>query len=142
MALLDFYDKITESIESGEYTIGVFIDLQKAFDTIDHSILLQKLSHYGIRGVALNWFSDYLKNRKQYVLIEDVQSDERFVTHGVPQGSILGPILFILYINDITQCSSNFHFILFADDTNLVSSNKCYEVLIRNINEELEKFSV
>jgi len=101
MALLDFYNKITESIESGEYTIGVFIDLKKAFNTIiiDHSILLQKLLHYGIRGVALKWFLDYLKNRKQYFLIEDVQSDEIFVTHGINCPRVDPPSHFVHFIH-------------------------------------------
>jgi len=72
MALLDLYDKVTESIEAGKYTVGVFIDLQKAFDTIDHSILLAKLQYYGIRGKALGWFTDYLKNRKQVVAFADI----------------------------------------------------------------------
>ena len=120
MALLDFYDKITESIEANEYTVGVFIDLQKAFDTIDHSILLTKLEFYGIRGTSLEWIKNYLQNRKQYVKFNGISSSYKNILCGVPQGSILGPLLFIIYINDIQNCSNILHFILFADDTNLI----------------------
>ena len=142
MALIELYDKITESIEKEEYTIGIFIDLQKAFDSIDHSILLHKLQHYGIRGVALQWFTDYLKNRNQYVSLDDAKSRSQPVTFGVPQGSILGPILFILYINDMAQCIKKGHLILFADDTNMLISDKNYDVLIQNVNIELENLSL
>ena len=94
-------EKITNAIDNKKYTIGVFVDLKKAFDTIDHRILLKKLEFYGIRGLPLNWLSSYLTNRKQYVDIDNVISDFLNVQCGVPQGSILGPVLFIVYINDI-----------------------------------------
>ena len=100
--------------------MGVFIDLKKAFDTIDHSLLLNKLEYYGIRGVALNWLQSYLSNRKQFVTVNGIESKNLNVKCRVPQGSILGPILFILYINDICNCSKIMNFILFADDTNVV----------------------
>jgi len=84
--------------------------------------LLKKLDHYGIRGIALDWFKSYLSNRKQCVILNGVTSSLKPITHGVPQGSILGPLLFILYINDIVNCSDRLLFILFADDTNLICS--------------------
>ena len=96
-------DKLTNAIEKGEYGIGVFLDFSKAFDTVDHTILLSKLYHYGIRGSALSWFSSYLSNRKQYVSYKNVSSNIKTISCGVPQGSILGPVLFLLYMNDIAN---------------------------------------
>ena len=95
----------------------MFIDLKKAFDTIDHSILCKKLYHYGIRGVASDWVKSYLSKRNQYVEIDGICSDKKQIVCGVPQGSILGPILFLLYINDMANVSDKLRFILFADDT-------------------------
>ena len=119
LALLELTEEITSDLYHKKCTIGVFIDLKKAFDTIDHGILLTKLNHYGIRGVANNWLTSYLYNRQQYVNINDHESDMANVVCGVPQGSILGPKLFILYINDICNTSSLLKFILFADDTTI-----------------------
>ena len=96
MALLDMYNHISRAIDNHEVAIGVFIDLSKAFDTLTHSILLRKLEYYGIRGIALKWFANYSTNRKQYVVFEGVTSVFKNITHGVPQGSILGLLLFIL----------------------------------------------
>ena len=141
MALLDMYNKVSESIDLGNFTIGIFIDLSKAFDTIDHGILCHKLEHYGVRGIALEWFRDYLNSRKQCVSFNNVFSGFKEITCGVPQGSILGPLLFILYVNDITNCSKLLKFILFADDTNLFYSHKNMEDFIATTNQELGHLS-
>jgi retron-type reverse transcriptase len=97
MSLLNIQNKITEAIDKNEYALGIFLDLSKAFDTVNHNILLKKLESYGVRGVALSWFEDYLNNRKQQVKCNNTFSGFRDVKFGVPQGSILGPLLFLIY---------------------------------------------
>jgi len=138
MAVLEMIDKITDAMDNNKFSIGLFIDLSKAFDTINHKILLDKLHFYGIRGIALDWFKSYLQNRKQYVLYNGTSSSLLPVTCGVPQGSILGPILFLLYVNDIVNVSSLLHLVLFADDTNIFMSGKNLDLLIRTLNHELK----
>ena len=97
VALLTFIEKVMQSIENGEYVIGVFLDFSKAFDTADHKILLDELDYYGIRGCALSWFRSYLSHRLQYVTCNGGQSSQQLIKCGVPQGSIIGPVLFYLY---------------------------------------------
>ena len=137
MAVLDMCDKISESIDQDKYSIGTFIDLSKAFDTINHKILIRKLELYGIRGTPLLWFTNYLENRCQYVSINNTASTTNKISSGVPQGSILGPLLFLLNINDIVNCSSLLKFIIFADDTNLFHSAKNITQLVLEVNQEL-----
>ena len=110
-------DKATKGV-----TLAIFLDLSKAFDTISHNILLHKLDHYGIRGVCKDRFASYLSNRKQYTTINDHTSSLLNITTGVPQGSILGPILLLIYINDICYIS-NLKLLCFADDTTAFQSN-------------------
>ena len=138
-ALINLCDKIIDSLSKKEHIIGIFLDLSKAFDTIDHHILLYKLERYGIRGNTLRWFENYLSHRSQYVLFNSHESSRTEVKCGVPQGSILGPLLFLIYINDIINSSPLLTFILFADDTNLFYSHKNLNTLTASLNSELSK---
>ena len=118
-ALISITEKIKETLKNGCIGVGVFVDFQKAFDTVNHEILLRKLDHYGLRGVSNRLIKSYLENRKQYVSINGFDSTIREMKHGVPQGSVLGPLLFLIYINDLHNCvfySETYHF---ADDTHL-----------------------
>ena len=121
--ILDIVHDIQTNMNQRLLSCGVFIDLKKAFDTIDHDILLDKLNHYGFRGLINDWFS-YLKNRTQKTQVGHHISDKAVVRGGVPQGSILGPSLFLLYVSDIHRCLNKFRFYLFADDTNILYADK------------------
>ena len=137
-ALIQITESIRSAIDNDNYACGVFIDLQKAFDTVNHDILLGKLRHYGIRGSANNWFKSYLVNRTQYVSISGNHSKNSNMSHGVPQGSVLGPLLFLLYINDLNvaiQHSTTHHF---ADDTNLLLINKSLKQINKLVNHDLK----
>ena len=112
-------DKVITEIEKKKHVIGIFIDLSKAFDTIEHGILLDKLEHYGIRGKLHTLIKSYISCRTQQTKILGMSSDKCFVKYGVPQGSVLGPLLFLIYINDIVSSTTLGEFILFADDTNI-----------------------
>ena len=141
-SLIEITEKIKESIDSGKFGCGIFIDLKKAFDTVNHKILLQKLEHYGVRGSILKWFESYLTNRKQYVFYNGVSSDMKTITCGVPQGSVLGPLLFLLYINDLPNISTKLIFFLFADDTNIYYESNDLKSLEKIVNQELKKLSL
>ena len=142
MAVLEAYNTIASCLDRGKHTAGIFLDLSKAFDTISHDILLSKLNHYGVRGNALEWFRSYLTNRKQFVSYNNCKSDVDTVLCGVPQGSVLGPLLFILFINDIAFSSNSLSFIIYADDTNVIMSNSNLDHLIASINTEMSKISL
>ena len=139
LAILDICSHISNNFESKLFTAGVFIDLSKAFDSLDHNILIQKMNNYGIRGTPLKWFCSYLSDRYHYVQIENKKSKVLKVVRGVPQGSILGPILFNIYINDICNCSSILKMVLFADDTTVLLSNSDANELARLMTLELDK---
>ena len=123
--------------KSKDITLAIFLDMSKAFDTISHDILIRKLEHYGIRGTCKDWFASYLTNRFQYTEIHGEQSTYLNINTGVPQGSILGPILFLIYVNDIKNCS-NLNILCFADDTTAYKSGPNIEDLITDVNIQLE----
>ena len=137
-ALIGITEEIRKALDNSKYACGVFIDLQKAFDTVDHSILISKLNHYGIRGIGNEWFKSYLSNRSQFVSIQGFDSDTEEIMYGVPQGSVLGPLLFLIYINDLhkaIKCSSVYHF---ADDTNLLNINTSPKKIQKQKNYDLK----
>ena len=142
LALTEFVEKVTSAIDKQESSIGVFIDLKKAFDTVDHKILLSKLQCYGIRGLALDWIKSYLANRGQYVCYNNSNSELKNIKCGVPQGSILGPVLFILYINDMCEVSKLLNIILFADDTSIFYLTRNIVDITCTVNNELEKLDI
>ena len=135
-------NKIATSIDHNEITVGIFLDLSKAFHTLDHQILFSKLEHYGIRGIALQWTKSYFYNRRQFVQFNVTRSTECFIKCGVPQGSILGPLLFLLYINDLPNATKLAECLLFADDTSIFLSHSDLSYLISTMNAELENINV
>ena len=137
--LVTICDEIQRAIDTGNYACGVFIDLQKAFDTVNHKILIEKLYHYGIRGAPLAWFKSYLSMRNQFVNINNTHSKQHDISHGVPQGSVLGPLLFIIYINDLHQAIKFSKVHHFADDTNLLCIDKSMKKINMHINHDLQR---
>ena len=139
---LSLLTSITQDLDKGKIPISIFLDLSKAFDTLDHVILLQKLNYYGIKSVELKLFKDYLQNRTQYVSYDKTNSDMYRISTGVPQGSILGPLLFIIYINDLCNASRLFRMIIYADDTTLYSTLDVFgNYISKNLNIELTKIA-
>ena len=141
-AIITLVERVSKALDTGKIVVGVFLDLKKAFDTVDHGILLKKLYAIGIRGNVHKWFESYLNNRSQYVVYNNAKSTVKTITHGVPQGSILGPLLFLLYINDFSRASDLLFSIIFADDTSVFLHGTCYDKLIDILNNELRKISL
>ena len=140
-ALISLTEDIRKNLDNGNLGCGIFVDLQKAFDTVEHDILLAKLEHYGIRGMANNWFKSYLFNRKQFVSINGHISNQTSVKYGVPQGSVLGPLLFLIYINDLNLAIKFCKVHHFADDTNLLHFSKSVNKLDKYINLDMKNLT-
>ena len=140
-AIIALTEKVSMALDSEKNVGGVFLDLKKAFDCVSHNILLNKLTAYGIRGNLMQWFQSYLSTRSQYVIYNGIKSSFRNITHGVPQGSILGPLLFIFNVNDFSRSSDLLFSILFADDTSVFIEGHSYAEAIEILNNELLKVS-
>ena len=132
-AILNLTNYLNGCFNENKFSLGIFIDLRKAFDTVNHGILLNKLVCYGIRGIAASWFHSYLCNRLQRVRVGSKLSKYKTINIGIPQGSILGPLLFLLYINDMPNISNSLKFTLFADDTTLALSDCNFSDMIRHL---------
>ena len=142
-AILDLVNNMSNSFDEKKFVLGTFIDLSKAFDTVNHNILLKKMEKYGIKNIALDWFKSYLYNRKQCVVSDNNKySDLLEIKCGVPQGSILGPLLFLIYINDLPKALKKLDVIMFADDTNLFYSSPSISDLYESMNTDLENLNI
>ncbi len=136
-AITEFNSDVLPSLDAKQKCLSVYLGLSKAFDTINHGILMLKLQYYGIRGKALEWFESYLDQRRQYVSYLGINSPIRTIAYGVPQGSVLGPLLFILYSNDLPQALSHCKTILFADDTTIFKTGNNMEQIFEQVNADL-----
>ena len=137
-AILLLINQLYQSFDESKFTLGIFIDLSKAFDTVDHKILTKKLELYGIKDCNLRWFESYLSNRKQFITYGDKQTNIESITCGVPQGPILGPLLFLIFVNGLHKVTKYLDPIMFADDTNFFCSHKNIKTLFQIVNSELK----
>ena len=137
-ALIGITEDIRSTLDNKRYGCGIFIDLQKAFGTVNHEILLKKLELYDIRGDTVKWFCSYLSDRSQFVSINGHNSTKMEISCGVPQGSVLGPLLFLIYINDLPNVSNKIKTYLFADDTNIYLESETISELVQIVNKELK----
>ena len=142
LSLIEVMDEIYKNLDNGYMSVGIFLDLQKAFDSVDHGILLDKLYHYGFRGLAHDWIGSYLQDRKQYVSLNGINSETENIVYGVPQGSVLGPLLFLIDVNDISNINPKLKIKLFADDTNMFLYNKNIYTLINDANKAMHDVSI
>ena len=143
-AITELIGNIQKNLEENKHSIGVFIDLSKAFDTLDHKLLLQKLEIYGIRGIVLSWFQSYLENRKIRVKVQSatgqsIYSEQHGITYGTPQGSCPGPLLFLVFINDLPNTVTHGLSLLFADDTTLLHSHRNLNYLQWTVEDDLNR---
>ncbi len=138
-ALISITEQIRKALDENKFAFGVFVDFQKAFDTVNHDILINKLERYGISGKINDWFRSYLTNRKQTVSILGFESHQKTISHGVPQGSVLGPLLFILYINDLNRTIKSSTVFHFADDTNFLLIGDSIKTIQKQMNADLRE---
>ena len=129
-----------QSFDEDKFAIGIFLDVKKACDSLERNILLEKLKYYGISGNEWNWFRSYLSNRRQLTVYENFNSDLKNVNFGVPQGGIISPILFLIYVNDIVNCCKESNCVLYADDTSIYTSSPNINELFEKANQSLAKF--
>ena len=137
-AILTLLESIQKALDDRQFTCSIFIDLEKAFDTVSHDILLEKLNHYDIRGIANDWFRSYLSDRTQFISINGFNSDYKTVKYGVPQGSVLGPLLFLIFINDLNIAIKNSETFHFADDTCLLNIKDSIKKINKVVNKDLK----
>ena len=141
-AVITLVERVAKALDTGIIVVGVYLDIRKACDAIDHPILLRKLYSLGIPGNLYTWTKSYLTNISQFVMYNNSKSETKFITHGVPQGSILGLLFFIVFMNDFSRASSILFSILFADDTTVIIEGQNYNNLILTLNTELNKLDV